>query len=175
MPGEWPIANIEWNDKSIFFTEVSRDIENMTLCQQGNDSCPIGTEKGHRKSLILYPARATPALVLHSCREPYSRWGGAILLQGQENTGRSPWSCTACKGFSSASWRGNFFLHMQNPVLSTEGVTALTEHVKRKTLRLFCNPCCCWCWNIVVTYHYLGNYGVQHHIGTIQTKRRRGQ
>lgn len=175
MSGEWRITNLEWNDTSIFFTEISGDMENMTLHQQGNDSCPIRTEKGYSKSLTLYPARATPALVLHSCREPYGRRAGVVLLQGQKNIGKVCLELYCLQGILISFIKGHLLLHMQNLSLSAVGAIALAEHVKRKILKLFSDPYCCRCWNAAITYHYLGNYDMQCHTSTIQTKRRKGE
>lgn len=112
----------------------------MTPCQQGNDGCPIRPEKGYITSLILYPGRATPALVLRSRREPYGRRAGAGLLQGQENIGTVCLEPRCLRGIHVSFIKGHLFLHTQNLARSTAGTIALTEYAKRKIQTRFPTP-----------------------------------
>lgn len=173
MSGEWHVTNLQWNDRSIFFREISGDREKPDSVPARQWELPNQGRKRYSKSLLLYSVRATPALILYSCREPCGRQADVVLLQGQKNNGKICLDQRCLRGIRTSFINRCLSLHIQNLALSTVGV--LIKHAKRKILKLFLRPHCYWCWNTEIMYHYLGNYGVQCHTSTIQMKRRKGE
>lgn len=139
----------------------------MALYQKSNDNCPVRTEEQqmtHATSRTRYTA-----LVLHTCREPYSRWAGEILLQGQKYWRGLPETALPARDSDRATRRQPF------PENEKSDATHSNSHCINRIFEKELSKTVCQALLLMKhneTCRYSGNYGVQFHTSTVQIKRR---